>query len=121
MQRSTISLTTALSPGWRRLLAALYPDNHQRLLESLCEIYRAEARQVAQLTRHASQMYYPFFRAQLLQIAAEGQAQMSWLQEQIFAAGGTLPQCSDMPTTGSNSWECLRLDVEEAQRARVHY
>ena len=42
------------------------------------------------------------------------------MEEKIRAVGGTLPPLSCTPQTGSNSWDCLRLDVEEAQGGRVN-
>jgi rubrerythrin len=115
-----MSLTSTLLTGWRRVLAAFSPDDRQRLLESLCAAYRAEARAVAQCTQHAHRMYYPQFRAELLRIALEAAAHLPWLEEQILALGGNLPQRSCTPMVGSNSWECLRLDLEAAQRGCVN-
>src|SRR5713101_2950224 len=115
-----MSLTSTLFTGWHRVLAAFSPDDRQRLLESLCAAYRAEARAVAQCTQHAHRMYYPQFREELLRIALEAAAHIPWLQEKILALGGNLPQRSCTPMVGSNSWECLRLDLEEAQRGCVN-
>ena len=115
-----MSLTSTLFTGWHRVLAAFSPDDRQRLLESLCAAYRAEARAVAQCTQHAHRMYYPQFRAELLRIAAEAAAHIPWLQEQILTLGGNLPQLSFTPKIGSNSWECLRIGLEEAQRGCVN-
>jgi rubrerythrin len=114
-----MSLTRVLVTGWHRFLAAFSPDDRQRLLENLCDAYRAEASAVAQFTQHAHRMYYPHFREGLLRMAAETQAHLPWLQEKILALGGTLPPLSCTLKTGRNSWECLRLDLEEAQRGRV--
>jgi hypothetical protein len=114
-----MTILTSLFTGWHRFLAAFDPDDHQTLLEGMCDAYRTEARAAAQYTQHAHRMYYPHFRERLLRIAAEAQAQIPWLQEQILALGGHLPQRSYTPTRGNNSWECLRLDVDEAQRDRV--
>jgi rubrerythrin len=115
-----MSLPTVLLSGWRRFLAAFDVDDHQTLLAGLCDAYRAEADAVAQCTQHAHRMYYAHFRERLLQIAAEEQAHVPWLQEQIFALGGNLPPLSCIPTMGSNSWECLRLDVDGAQRDSIN-
>ena len=114
-----MALTRTLVTGWHRVLAALHPDDRQRLLEHLCAAYRAEVSAVAQCRQHAPRMYYPHLREGLLRIAAEAAAHLPWLEEQILVLGGTLPQRSGTPTMGSNSWECLRLDLEEAQRSRV--
>ena len=115
-----MSLTSTLFTGWHRVLATFHPDDQQRLLENLCAAYRAEARAVAQYTQHAHRMYYPQFREELLRLALEAAAHLPWLEEQILALGGNLPQRSCTPMVGSNSWECLRLDLEEAQRGRIN-
>jgi bacterioferritin (cytochrome b1) len=115
-----MSLTTAVFTGWHRFLAVFSADDRQRLLENLCDAYHAEAGAVAQFTQHAHRMYYPHFREGLLRIAAEAAAHIPWLEEKILALGGTLPQRSFTPKMGRNSWECLRLDLEEAQRGRVN-
>jgi hypothetical protein len=101
---------------WHRFLTAFSSDNRPRLLEGLCTTYRAEAQQVAQLTQHAHRMYYPHFQKRLLQIAAEQRARLPWLKEQICTLGGNLPSLACTSMVGSNSWECLRLDVNEAER-----
>lgn len=115
-----MSLTSALFTGWHRVLATFHPDDHQRLLESLCDAYRAEVSAVAQFTQHAHRMYYPHFREWLLRIAAEAAAHIPWLEEKIRALGGNLPQRSVTPKMGSNSWECLRIDLEEARRGCIN-
>jgi hypothetical protein len=115
-----MSLTHTLFTGWQRVLAAVHPDDRPRLLEHLCDAYRAEVSAVAQCTQHAHRMYYPQFREGLLRMAAETQAQLPWLAEQIRALGGALPPRSGPPTLGSNSWECLRLDLEEARRGHIN-
>jgi hypothetical protein len=115
-----MSIVNVIFSAWHRLLAAFNVSGHQTLLESLCAAYRAEANAVVQCTQHADQMYYPQFRAELLRIAAEKQAQIPWLQEQILALGGSIPSFSFTPSRGHNSWECLRRDVEEAQRDCAH-
>jgi hypothetical protein len=115
-----MSVLTVLVRGWRRFLAAFDVNDHQTLLEGVCDAYRAEVNAVTQCTQHAHRMYYPQFRAELLRIAAEEQAQIPWLREQILALGGNLPLLSCTPTMGSNSWECLRFDVDEAQRGCVN-
>ena len=106
--------------GWHRILAAFRPEGRRRVLEHLCDAYRAEDRAVAQFRRHAHRMYYPHLGEGLLRIAAETQAHLPWLEEKIHALGGTLPQRATAPTMGSNSWECLRRDLEEAQRGCIN-
>lgn len=115
-----MSLMRALFTGWHRVLAAFSPDDHQRLLKSLCDAYHAEASAVAQFTQHAHRMYYPHFREELLRIAAEAQVHIPWLQEKILASGGNLPQLSCTLKMGRNSWECLHIDLEEAQCGRIN-
>ena len=115
-----MSLTSALFTSWHRVLAASHPDDRQRLLENLRAAYRAEVSAVAQFPQHAHRMYYPHLRAELLRIAAEAAAYIPWLQEKILALGGNLPRFSFTPKMGRNSWECLRLDLEEAQRGRIN-
>lgn len=114
-----MSVSDVMSSGWRRFLAAGAVSDHQRLLETLCEAYRAEATTVVQCTQHANQMHYPQFRAELLRIAAEVHAHLPWLHEQLLALGGVIPSSAPAPTLEGNSWECLRRDVEAAQRGCV--
>jgi len=103
--------------GWQRFLARFAVATHrQTLIEGVCDTYRTELDMVTLCTQHAHQMYYPQFRAELLRIAAEVQVHLPWLQEQIFVLGGHIPSSSSAPMLESNSWECLRRDVEEARR-----
>lgn len=111
-----MSVSHMIVSGWRRVLAAFDVSDRQTLLEILCDAYRAEANTVVQCTQHAHHMHYPHFRAEMLRIAAEVQAHLPWLREQILALGGRLPSSSPSPILEGNSWEGLRRDVEEAQR-----
>lgn len=114
-----MSISQVMFSGWRRVLAAFDVSIHQMLLEALCDASRAEANTVIQCTQHADQMHYPQFRAELLRIAAEVQAHLPWLHEQILALGGVIPSSAPAPIRKGNSWECLRRDVDEAQRGCV--
>ena len=115
-----MSFSNVIFHGWGRFLAVFNASDHQSLLKSMCDAYRAEMDMVTSCTQHAQQMLYPQFRAELLRIAAEVQANIPWLQEQVLALGGHLPFSSPTPTLERNSWECLRRDMEEAQRGCAH-
>jgi hypothetical protein len=114
-----MSISHVILSGWRRFLAAFEASNHQTLLESVCDAYRAEIDMAASCTQHAHRMFYPQFCAELLRIASEVQAHLPWLQEQILALGGRIPSDSPTPALEGNNWECLRRDVEEARRGCV--
>jgi len=116
-----MSISNVIGRSWGHFLAAFDADDHQTLLETLCDAYRTEVNAVAQCTQHADQMFYPQFRTQVLRIATEMQTHLPWLREQIFALGGSLPSSSLMSTREHNSWECLRRDVEGAQRDCAHF
>jgi hypothetical protein len=105
-----MSLTNTLLTGWHPVvLATSHPDTHQRLLEHVCDAYRAEVSTVAQFRQHAQRMYYPHLREELLRMAAETQAHISWLEEKSRALGGTLPQRSGTPTAVSQTVLPVRL------------
>lgn len=111
-----MKLIDMLAAGWRQLLAVVLPDDRPRLVDLLRQAYSDEARDVVQLTAHAQRMAYPQFRDRLLRIAVEEQAHVQWLGEQIRALGGTVPQVTATFRNGRNSWECLRIDLEEERR-----
>ncbi|MCS6926016.1 MAG: ferritin-like domain-containing protein [Candidatus Binatia bacterium] len=111
-----MTLKERLSAGWRWLLGGVVPDDRTRLVEMLCQAYLDEAKDVMQFTAHAERMAYPQFRERLLRIAAEEQTHVQWLREKILALGGTVPEVTVPLRQGKNSWECLRLDVEEEER-----
>lgn len=115
-----MSVSHVMFSGWRRVLAAFNVGDHQTLLENVCDAYRAEVNTVVQCAQHADQMPYPWFRAELLRIAAEVRAHFPWLRKQILALGGQVPSSSPTPVVEGNSWECLRRDVEEARCGCVH-
>jgi len=112
-----MALRKALSKGWQRLLTALVPDHQRQLLELLRRQYAEEMCSVAQLIQHARRVHYPQFRERLLQIAREDQAHVHWLQEKILVLGGDIPAVSCTSRIGNNSWECLRLALEEKKRS----
>jgi len=105
--------------GWNRVWAAFRVSDQPTLLKSVCNAYRMEVDLATLCTQHAHRMCYPQFRVALLRIAAEAQAHLPWLHDQIGALGGSLPSAAPLPTPAGNSWECLRRDVEEAQRGCV--
>lgn len=111
-----MALKGILSTGWRWLLESVLPDDRPGLVEMLCWAYVDEAKDVMQLTEHARRMAYPQFRERLLRIAVEEQTHVQWLQEKILALGGAVPQITVPLRNGKNSWECLRIDVEEEKR-----
>jgi bacterioferritin (cytochrome b1) len=112
-----MALKKALYQGWQRIREALVPDHYQQLLALLRQQYAAEICDVAQLKQCAQQMHYPQFREKLLQIAHEDQTHVHWLQEKILGLDGDLPTVSCTPRIGKNSWECLRLALEDEKRS----
>ncbi|MEW6297875.1 MAG: ferritin-like domain-containing protein [Thermodesulfobacteriota bacterium] len=111
-----MALTDMIAAGWRHFLQALQPDHRQRLIEILRDEYVDEAKDVIQLRAHARRMTYPHFREQLLRIAEEEKAHVTWLKEQIRALGAEAPEATCTVKEGRNSWECLLMDVEEEKR-----
>lgn len=112
--RSFMTFLNTLQRNWRRLVNLdTEKERRRQLCEELCALYCAEARDAAQFSAHARQMYYPQFRDRLLRIAAEEQEHVSWLRQQIRALGGDVPQLTASPRLGQNSWECLLLDLEK--------
>jgi rubrerythrin len=98
---------------------SLTPDDRERLLRWLCDAYREEVQDVTQFERHAERMYYPQFRERLRRIAAEEQAHVQWLREQILALGGQPPAAAPPAQTGHTNWRNLRLDFDEKKRSDV--
>lgn len=89
-----------------------------RLIEILQAEYCDEAKDVMQMTHHAQYMYYPHFREKLLRIAAEEAEHVQWFAEKIRELGGELPQVAFSPKLGKNSWECLRMNLDEEKQDR---
>lgn len=89
-----------------------------RLVEILQAEYCDEAKDVMQITHHAQYMYYPHFREKLLRIAAEEAEHVRWFAEKIRELGGELPQVAFSPKLGKNSWECLRMILDEEKQDR---
>lgn len=112
-----MALEKALYQGWQRIQETLVPNRQQRLPALLCKQYAEGMCDVAQLIQHAQRMHYPQFREQLLQLAREDAVQIQWLREQIFTLRGNLSTASCTPQIGKNSWECLRLALEEKNRS----
>src|SRR5262245_30200194 len=96
--------------------AAREQEDRDKLLTLLREAYRHQNENVANFTRHAEQMYYPHLREQLLRIAGEEQAHVRWLEEKISALGGDIVHPLPAPRRGVNTWENLRLDLEEERK-----
>ncbi len=101
---------------WNWLQQSLPRDGRRKLLAWLCQEYVEERRHSIQFQAHAERMHYPQFRKKLLEIAEEERKHAQWLEARIIASGGQVPQISPAPEEGLNSWERLRLDLEEENR-----
>ena len=110
-------LKRALREGWQHFFDALHSDHREKLLKILRDAYLEEAQDVTQFTQHAERMHYPEFREQLLRIAAQEQAHVTWLRDKILALGGEIPAVSLTPKGGKNAWQALLLDLEEEKRS----
>lgn len=115
-----MSLLQTILSGWRRFCQtfAVAPQRHT-LIEDLSDAYRTELALVTLCTQHAQRMCYPQFRTELLRIAAEVEAHLPWLREQIRALGGPLPSAIPLLIAEGNSWECFHRDVEEARNGGI--
>jgi rubrerythrin len=91
-------------------------EDRRELLKLLCETYLDEIKDVANFTWHAERMYYLHFRERLLWLVAEEQSHVRWLEEKIRALGGDLPLPAHTPVRGKNTWESLRLDLQEERK-----
>src|SRR2546425_11636349 len=98
-------------------METLTPNDRQKLLAWMHDEYQEEAQDATQFTQHAEQMYYPQFREQLRRIAAEEQAHVQWLREQILALGGQPPSVPRTPKIGQNSWQKLLLDLDKEKQS----
>jgi hypothetical protein len=115
-----MSIFHTMFSGWQRFPTRVAVGNRRHtLIEDMSDAYRAELALAALCLQHARRMCYPQFHAELLRIAAEVQAHLPWLQEQILALGGTIPSLPSTLVLERNSWECFRRDVEEARCACV--
>ena len=110
-----MTLIDWLRKHWHGVRSAVHRDR-QNLLELLREAYLDESKDVANFTWHAEQMYYPHFRERLLRIVAEEQSHVRWLEEKIRALGGALPLPVSTPIRGKNTWENLRMDLQEERK-----
>ena len=119
MERGNMFFWSELKKSWQRLLKSLPHDGRQKLLEILRREYTEEMESTLQFFRHADCMHYPQFRERLLRIAKDEQKHAQWLEERIIALGGEIPHVSFTPEEGFNSWECLRLDLEEERHCRA--
>jgi rubrerythrin len=91
-------------------------EDRRKLRELLCETYLDEIKDIANFTWHAERMYYPHFRERLLRLVAEEQSHVRWLGEKIRALGGDLPPPAHTPVRGKNTWESLRMDLQEERK-----
>jgi rubrerythrin len=91
-------------------------EDRQKLLELLRETYLDEIKDIANFTQHAESMYYPHFRERLMRLVEEEQSHVRWLGEQIRALGGALPSPDHTPVRGGNTWESLRMDLQEERK-----
>jgi bacterioferritin len=106
---------------WLRSIAQHFFDTARQedrytLVKLLRDAYLDEVKDVKRFTQHAERMYYHHFRERLQRIVAEEQTHIQWLREKIIALGGDLPTVAGPTKLGKNSWENLRLDLEEEKK-----
>lgn len=116
-RRSWDHLKAVLHKGWQLCLDALYPDYRRELIERLRDAYLEAAQDVTQFLQGAAYMHYPQDRARLLRIAAEEQAHVMWLREQIVALGGAIPDGTCIASAAKKAWEALRMGLEKEKRS----
>ena len=98
------------------MLRAITHDRRQEVLELLCREYVEKSKDAIQFRRHAERMHYSQFRDKLLRIADEEEKHAQSLKERIIALGGGVPGVSFTAEERWNSWEELRLDLEDERR-----
>lgn len=106
-------LWSTLKKNSRKFVKLLSYDEPERVLEILKREYVEEMANTAQLLRHAERMRYPQVREKLLRIAGQEQNHAQWLKERIVALGGEATRAPAEIKEGLNSWECLRMDLED--------
>lgn len=111
-----MSRWSTLKKMWKWLLQSRAHDGQEDLLAMLCQEYAEETRHSIQFKAHAERMHYPQFRERLLKIAEEEEKHAQWLKEKIIGLGGEIPRILFTAERGLNSWEQLRLDLEEEKR-----
>jgi len=106
---------------WLRSIAQHYLDTARqedchKLIKILRDAYLDAVKDVTHFRQHAERLYYPHFRERLQRIIAEEQTHVQWLQEKILTLGGDLPTPAGPAKLGKNSWENLRMDLEEEKK-----
>jgi hypothetical protein len=91
----------------------LSQDQRKGLLALLRQEYIEEMENSIRLRGHAARMRYPQFRERLFQMADEERKHAEWLSQTIVTLGGGVPRISFMPEERPNSWEYLRLDLDQ--------
>jgi len=87
------------------------------VIEVLRQRYVDEMHGVDRLTQHAERMDYRQFCQKLREIAADKATHAAWIGERIIALGAQLPKATEWLSTGENSWQHLRTDLEEEKRS----
>jgi len=101
---------------WNRWHRALTHDRRQEILDLLCREYLEKSKDAIQFRHHAERMRYRQFREMLLRIAEEEENHAESIKKRIVALGGEVPRVSFNPEERWNSWEELRLDLEDERR-----
>jgi len=107
--------------AWLRSIALHFLDTERQaqrhtLMTILGEAYLDALKDVRHFRQHAERMYYPHFRQRLQQIVAEEQGHSEWLAKQLRVLGGEVPRPGPPAKLGKNSWENLRLELEEERK-----
>jgi bacterioferritin (cytochrome b1) len=108
-----MSRWNTLKKALRGLVKGWTLDGRKELMAWLLQEYVEEEKASAQFERHAKRMQYPQFRERLLQIAQDERKHAEWLKQRIRFFGGAVPRISFSLKEGWNSWEHLRLDLDE--------
>jgi rubrerythrin len=111
-----MALADWIKKQWHSSRGTPRQEGRQKLLQLLCETYLDESKDIANFTWHAERMYYPHFRERLLRLVAEEQSHVRWLGEKIRVLGGDFPLSTYTPVRGKNTWESLRLDLQEERK-----
>jgi hypothetical protein len=113
------SIDTSLSSWLRGPMQP--PRKPSPVVHDLIEDYNAELALAQQLRDHAAKAPYPHAEKQLLELAAEEEAQAERLRAAIEALGGSVAPLDAVPQDGRNHWLRLTLDLAAKQEAGGRY
>jgi ferritin len=114
-----MSFSNNWSEWWHGLIDPAR-EKFRKVIEILRERYVEEMQHAERFKQYARRMHYLQYQGKLLQLAMEKEQRAKWIAAKLVALGAKLPGVPEPSPTNENSWQSLKLALDDENRSADH-